>query len=131
MSVESTAEVMQRYWASGHSDTSMMADDVTFTIMDTGEEHRGPEGVLRMLEGFYHGSFEATAEITNSIIGDGHAMVEGYVVGKHTGEFAGIPATGKDVRVPICVTYDVEDDKVKRGRVYFAMGALLQQLGMR
>jgi len=34
------------------------------------------------------------------------------------------------VRVPICVVYDLENDQIKRGRVYFEMPALLQQLGM-
>jgi predicted ester cyclase len=49
---------------------------------------------------------------------------------KHIGEFAGIPATGMDLRVPLCVVYDLEHDQVKRGRVYFEMPALLQQLGI-
>ena len=52
------------------------------------------------------------------------------LVGKHVGEFAGIPATGKDVRIPLCVNYDLEDGKIKRARVYFEMPVLLQQLGI-
>ena len=77
MSVESTREVMERYWAAEHGDTSMMADDVVFTFMDTGEEHHGRAGILRMLEGFFHGRFEARPEVGNDVIGDGHAVVEG------------------------------------------------------
>ncbi len=57
-------------------------------------------------------------------------MVEGDFVGKHIGEFAGIPATGKDVCVPLCVVYDLVNDQIKQGRVYFEMPALLQQLGI-
>ena len=45
-------------------------------------------------------------------------MMEGHVTGKHIGEFAGIPATGKEIRVPICVSYDLEDDKIQRARIY-------------
>ena len=41
MSFEGTRRVMSRYFASQHSDVSMMADDVVFTVMATGEEHRG------------------------------------------------------------------------------------------
>jgi predicted ester cyclase len=53
------------------------------------------------------------------------------VVGKHIGEFAGIPATGgKEFRVPLCVVYDVEDDQIKRARIYFEIPALLAQLGV-
>lgn len=129
MSLESTKQVMQKYWDSTHNDTGMMADDVVFTIMDTGQEHHGPEGIARMLKEFYHGTFEADVETTNTIFADGQAVVEGYVVGKHTGEFAGVPATGKDVRMPICVIYDLKNDKIKRGRVYVASGVFLHQVG--
>ena len=131
MSIESTLGVMQSYWGGGHSDTSAIADNAVFTIMDTGQEHHGPEGIGRMLKEFYHGTFEADVETYNTIISDGQAVVEGYVVGKHTGAFAGIPATGKDVRVPICVIYDLENDKITKGRVYIASGILFQQLGVR
>jgi len=55
---------------------------------------------------------------TNTVFGDGHAFTEGYLVGKHVGEFAGIPASGKDVRIPMCASYDVR------------MATLLNQLGV-
>jgi len=42
MSVESTKEAMMRYIAADHSDTSMMADDVVFTVMATGQKHETP-----------------------------------------------------------------------------------------
>lgn len=130
MSVESTREVMMKYLNAEHSDTSMMADDVVFTIMATGDENHTPEGVQGMLNYFYHIAFDATAETKNLIIADGHAVFEGDFVGKHIGEFAGIPATHKDVRVPLCVVYDVENDKIQRGRVYFLMASLMAQLGV-
>ncbi len=129
MSIESTRAVMTEYFDSNHSDVSMMADDVLFTNMATGEEHRGRKGVLQMLNYIYHISFDAHAEMKNAIFVDGKAMVEGDFVGRHMGEFAGIPATNKYVRVPICVVYDLEDDQIKRGRVYFEMPVLLRQLG--
>ena len=36
MSIESTSQVMRQYWDSGHTDISMMADDVVFTMMADG-----------------------------------------------------------------------------------------------
>lgn len=130
MSVESTRETMTRYFNAGHGDVSMMKEDVVFTIMATGQEHRGREGVIGMLTYFYHIAFDATATTRVALFGEHNAMVEGDFVGKHIGEFAGIPATGKEVRVPLCVVYDLEDDLITRGRVYFEMPALLQQLGL-
>jgi steroid delta-isomerase-like uncharacterized protein len=129
MSIESTRETMMKYFNSEHGDVSMMANDVVFTVMATGQEFKGPEGVLGMLNYFYHGVFEATAETKNMIIADGQAVVEGDFVGKHIGEFAGVPATGKDVRVPLCVIYDLEGDKITRGRIYFETPAFLAQVG--
>ena len=130
MSVESTREVVTKYLNSKHSDVSMMADDVVFTHMATGQEHRGPEAVLQMLNYLYHIAFDADAETRNTIFADGKAVLEADFVGKHIGEFAGIPATNKQVRVPLCVVYEIENDKIKRGRVYFEMPILLQQLGV-
>lgn len=130
MSVESTNKVMTQYWNSGHADVSVMADDVVFTVMADGQEHRTPEGVLGMLNYFYHIAFEADATPSNLIVADGRAVWEGDFHGRHIGEFAGIPATGKEVRVPLCVVYNLENDKITHGRVYFEIPALLQQLGI-
>ena len=128
MSIESTRAVMTRYFESGHADVSMMAPDVRFTIMATGQEHRGPDGVLKMLHYFYQVAFEATAETTLVLFGESNAMVEGMFLGKHIGEFAGVPATGKQVRVPLCVVYDLKNDQIAHGRIYFEMPALMAQL---
>lgn len=125
MSITNTRETMQRYLDSNHSDVSMMAEDVVFTIMATGQEHRGRDGVMGMLTYFYHIAFDATATIDVFLYDEKNAFV-----GKHIGEFAGIPATGKDVRVPLCIVYDLENDQIKRGRVYFEMPALFQPLGI-
>lgn len=130
MSAQRTNEIIRQYWDSQHTDVSTMADDVVFTMMATGEETRGPEAVRQMLHYFYHVAFDAHAEKSNEIIANGQALWEGQVVGKHIGEFAGIPATGKEFRVPLCVVYDVEKDQIKRARIYFEMPALLAQLGV-
>ena len=128
MSHEDTREVMRKDINSKHSDVSMMADDVVFTIMATGDEHRGPEAVLQMLNYFYHIAFEADAELISEIFGEGKAVFEGTFAGKHIGVFAGIPATNKNVQVPLCVVYDLENNKIKCGRVYFEMPALMEQI---
>jgi steroid delta-isomerase-like uncharacterized protein len=129
MTVESTRKVMTQYLNSKHSDVSMMTEDVTFTIMATGQEHRGRSGVLQLLKYFYQLAFNADAETRNTVFADGKAVYEGDFVGQHIGEFAGIPATNRQVRVPLCVVYDLENDLIKRGRVYFEMPVLLRQLG--
>jgi steroid delta-isomerase-like uncharacterized protein len=128
VTVERTREVMTRYLDSQHSDLSMMAEDVVFTNMATGEEHRGVEGVRRMLNHVYHEAFDATAETRSRIYAETQAVLEADLVGTHIGTFAGIPATGRKVRVPLCVVYDLENGKISRGRVYMQVPVLLRQL---
>lgn len=43
----------------------------------------------------YSIAFDAEAKISNYIIGEGKATIEGTIIGTHIGEFAGIPATGR------------------------------------
>jgi steroid delta-isomerase-like uncharacterized protein len=128
MSVESTRAVLARYIDSDHTDLSVLSDDVIFTNMATGDENRGRDSVGQMLSYIYHVAFDAKAETKNMIVADGKAVFEADFVGRHVGEFAGIPATNKNVRVPLCVVYDLENDLITRGRVYFEVPALLNQL---
>jgi limonene-1,2-epoxide hydrolase len=41
-----------------------------------------------------------------------------------------VPATGKEVRVPLCMVYELEDEQIKQARVYFEMPVLMQQWKM-
>ncbi|HEV8612213.1 MAG TPA: ester cyclase [Gemmatimonadales bacterium] len=129
MSVESTRAVVERYLNSQHTDLSVMADDVVFTNMATGDEHRGRDGLRQMLHYIYHIAFEATAKQRNLVVADQQAVFEADFVGKHIGEFAGVPASGKTVQVPLCVVYDLEQDRIKRGRIYWEVPAFLKQVG--
>lgn len=128
MSLEGTQTVISSY-LQNHADPNLLAEDAVFTDMGTGQEYRGRDAIAQSLDYFYHQAFEARPEVHNTVIVDGHAVAEGEFVGRHIGEFAGIPATGREVRVPICVTYDVEGDKIKQARIYLLANVLMQQLG--
>ena len=125
-----TREIVMPYFDSHHADVSMMADDVVFVNMTTGDETRTPQGVLGMLQYFYQIAFDATAEPANLIFDQGHAVWEGTFVGKHIGEFAGIPATGNHVRVPLVIDYDVADGQIQQARIYLDMASMMAQLGV-
>jgi steroid delta-isomerase-like uncharacterized protein len=129
MSSETTRALVTRYLQSGHTDLSMMADDVVFTTMATGDEHAGLEAVRQMLHQVYHVAFDAHADVRTLVFEDSHAVLEATFVGRHTGEFAGVAATGREVRVPLCVVYDIADDKIARARIYFEVPAFLAQVG--
>ncbi len=130
MSTDETRAVMTRYFESDHTDSSMMSDDATFTVMATGEAHRGPQAIQGLLDYFYRQAFDAHAQVRNTLFLEGHAVWEGHFVGRHTGEFAGVPPTGKEVCVPLCVVYDLQDGRIHRGRIYIELPVLLKQLGV-
>ena len=130
MAGENTREVINKWHDSEHTDTSVLADDVVFISMNTQEEDRGPEGVSQSLNYIYHVAFDARFELRNLIVDGGIGAAEADFVGEHIGEFAGIPPTNKHVRVPLGVVYELENDEIKRGRVYFEMPALFKQLGV-
>lgn len=129
ISIETNRDVIMRYFESDHTDASMMAEDVVFTDMASGQEHRGRNGVLQMLNYVYHVAFEATAVTRNLIFGENNAVWEGDFIGRHIGEFAGVPATGKEVNVPLTVVYDLANGQITRARIYFMASAFMRQLG--
>ena len=109
-------------------DVKYIAEDVVYKNMSTGEVYNSKEEVGAMLNFMYHVAFDAKAEITNTIITEKKAMFEGNFKGKHIGEIAGVPATNKEVNIPLCVCYDLEDGLIKNGRIYFLGEVLLKQL---
>jgi hypothetical protein len=48
--------------------------------------------------------------------------------GKHIGEFAGMQPTNKEVNVPTCISYDLENGLIKKGRVYMLIDVMMKQL---
>lgn len=129
MTRDETRAVMDRYLAADDHDVSMMSDDVLFRIMATGVEYRTGPRVAEMFDLYYRIAFEARSEPRAILIGEGWAVWEGTFTGRHINEFEGVPATGRIVRVPLCVCYDFRDGKLVEGRVYFETPAFHQQVG--
>jgi len=126
MSTEETRKVLEAYWKD--HDPLYVAEDAVFTMMPTGELIRGRDAIAKHLGGFYHGALEARAEKTNAIFGDGRGVLEARVVGRHTGVFAGVPGTGREVDVPLCVTYELSGGLIKQAHIYLMVNVLLAQI---
>ncbi|HEV8516221.1 MAG TPA: ester cyclase [Candidatus Limnocylindrales bacterium] len=127
MSVESTREAMERYWVK--DDLSVVAEDAVYTDTSTGRDWVGRDKVSELLEFMYRRAFDGSFKTLSRIVGDGQAVIEGRFQGRHIGDFLGVAPTGRDVDAPICVVYDLEDDRIKRARVYLQTYVVLQQLG--
>lgn len=121
-----TQEILEAYWK--NHDARYVAEDAVFTMMPSGDVIRGRDAIAKHLDGFYHGALDARAEVVNSVFAENKGVLEALVVGKHTGTFAGIAATGRDVRVPISVVYDLENGLITKARIYLMVNVLVEQI---
>ena len=126
VSVESTRSTMEAYLK--NHDTNAVAPEAVFTVLALGQKAKGRKEINDLLDYFYHKAFDAHAKQTNLVVADGRAVLEAMFVGRHVGDFAGIKQTGKNVDVPMCISYDLKNDKIVTARIYFEMDVLRKQL---
>jgi predicted ester cyclase len=132
MSVEETQQAMSAYvddLLRGGPYKRHFSEDVVLSMVGTDQGAQGPDGVEAWIDYLHREAFEARPELKNMIVGDGQAAVEFDFVGKHVGEFGGMAATGREVRVPYCMVYELEGEKINALRGYMPMDVLMQQLG--
>jgi steroid delta-isomerase-like uncharacterized protein len=103
-------------------------DDVVATFEGTDQRAAGRDGAGQLIRYVHEGAFDARMELKNLLTDDGKAAIEADFAGTHTGEFAGIPATGRAVRVPYSVVYDLRGGQISALRIYFPMSLLIEQL---
>jgi predicted ester cyclase len=101
---------------------------VEWTTMETGEKVQGREAVRDFIVALHSELFDARPEVKSVATADGIAALEADFVGTHTGEFAGIPATGVALRVPYSVFYDVTDDGITALRAYMPLRQMIAEL---
>jgi len=103
-------------------------DEVTWTTVGADQELQGRQPVRDFLIWMHTQAFDAHPKVKTLVVGDGQAALEADFVGTHTGEFLGIPATGKSVQVPYCVIYDLQGDKITALRAYIPMDLFARHL---
>ena len=132
MSVEDTRRTMDAYieeLLEGGPYKRHFSDDVVLSMVGTDQGAEGPDATEGWINYLHTVAFEASPELKNMIVGDTQAVGESDFVGKHVGEFGGIAATGREVRVPYCMVYELEGEKIRALRGYMPMDVLLQQIG--
>ena len=107
---------------------AFFTDDVVVTFEGTGQRANGRDAAGQLIRYVHQDAFDARPELKNLLTDDGKAAIEADFAGTHTGEFAGIPATGRDVRVPYSVLYDLRGDQISALRIYFPMSQLIDHL---
>jgi steroid delta-isomerase-like uncharacterized protein len=95
-----------------------------------GNPATGLAGHQAFASAFYAGFPDLHHEVTDVLVDGGAAAVRFVLHGTHLGDFFGIPATGRAVRVVANVLLDVDDGRVRRLRGVFDEAGLLRQLGV-
>lgn len=126
MDVAQTRAVLDPYLAAlvAREDIApYFADDVVLSLVEIGQEIAGRDAVAGAIADLHQQTFDARPEVVHLVVSEGSAAGEFVFTGTHTGEFAGIAATGREVRVPYTVFYDLEDGRITALRIYgFASG---------
>jgi predicted ester cyclase len=108
--------------------TVYFADDIVASFEGTDQTAVGRDRAGQLIRYVHEVAFDARPELKNLLVDDGKAALEADFAGTHTGEFAGIQPTGRTVRVPYSVVYDLRGDKISGLRIYFPMSLLIEQL---
>ena len=113
--------------------SEMIAEDVEWLNVATGETFRGHEGFRQFMQGWADAFPDGRAEDTNVYVGEDFAVTEFFGRGTHSGPLrtpAGeIPPTERSVEFRLCEVYQIRDGKIVRGRTYFDAATLLDELG--
>jgi ketosteroid isomerase-like protein len=126
-----TSEVMDRYLdtlRSGEDFARSFAPDVVWTTMETGVQIRGRDAVRDHIVAMHTRSFDAHPELVGLVTGDGAAMLEAVFLGRHVDTWEGLPATGREVRVPYTMAYEIVGGYITALRAYFPTASLRAQL---
>jgi predicted ester cyclase len=102
--------------------------DVAVTIEGTGQRATGREPAEQLIRFFHEKAFDARPELKNLLVDEDKAAIEADFAGTHAGEFAGVQPTGREVRVPYSVLYDLSGDQISQLRIYLPLSTLLEQI---
>jgi steroid delta-isomerase-like uncharacterized protein len=133
VSQENKAAVRGLYDAINAGDLGALADAIADNVVEHEDLPGVPPGKAGVVQ-FFKTTIEAMQGFRMSvdeIMAEGDRVsVLGTATGKHTGEYMGIPATGKDLTVPFSDYFRVENGKVAEHWGVMDSGAMLMQMGV-
>lgn len=103
-------------------------DDVVVTVEGSDQRAEGREAGEQLIRYMHEMAFDAHPELKSLLVDEGKAAIEADFAGTHTGEFAGVAATGRAVRVPYSVVYDLRGDQISALRIYLPLSVLVEQI---
>jgi predicted ester cyclase len=102
--------------------------EASLYVMGTDQEAHGRDNVVGMIRYLHEQAFDAHPQLKCLLVDGEKSALEADFVGKHIAEFAGKPATGKEIRVPYSVIYELEGQQISALRIYMSLDAIIRQL---
>jgi len=133
MAIDFETQTKQLYAAINAHDLekflSLHTDDVIVTMAD-GTVIRGKKELRDYFESLFAAFSDVRADLT-SFFSSGNRQCEEYVVsGKHTGDYMGMPATGKSFSYRIAAVRELREGKTSQVSSYSDSAPLMRQLGI-
>ena len=126
------AEAHVKAWSAGDAEAvaACFTADCVFVDQALGATFNGRDEVRGFAEAVNVAIPDFTWTITRTIVEGDRICYESVFTGTQTGDFPGIPATGKPVEIP-CLSIDhVRDGLIHTHADYWSLATYLQQVGL-
>ena len=101
-----------------------------YEIVPTGQVHEGAEAVVAYHRGQRTAFPDQRHENVRMHVADDDTVVSEFdLLGTNTGEFMGLPPTGRPFRVAVIAVFAFDGDRITNERVYLDGASLLRQIG--
>lgn len=95
------------------------------------EHYSGLDGVRQFYGQLMRALPDLQIEVVREHVTDDAIVVEVMIRGTQSGEWRGLPATGRKVEIPLCGVYTFDaQDRLAGERIYYDRATVLRQLGV-
>ncbi len=107
-----------------------LSDDPIYKVMATSATFKGRDQVAQFYTGLFEGVPDATFELVNAFVGEEGVVEESILRGTQHGALFGIPATDREIALPLTIVFPILNGRITGERLYFDLGTLARQLGV-
>ena len=101
-----------------------------YEIVATGQVHEGRDAVIAYHQAQRTAFPDQRHEHVRMHVADDDTVISEFdLLGTNTGDFLGLPPTGKAFRVPVIAVFTFDGDGITNERVYLDGASLLRQIG--
>lgn len=128
-------QVLEQHFASeiDHDWEACLAtfrDVPRYEIVPTGQIHEGAEQVVEYHRNQRTAFPDQRHEHVRMHVADDDTIISEFdLLGTNTGEFMGLPPTGRAFRVAVIAVFTFDGDRITNERVYLDSASLLRQIG--